>query len=179
MISLSTCTTVPSVWSWHITYKGWTYKGCRHAPCMFIIDEHFLYSFFLILEFLLWTSCPWPNHYCLTHVTHRKQKQKTHSCLSPSSWEASFDISLTWKVHINTCSYIDGTAVTTITLPFGLWLNTRYSVIVCGKKWLDKTVPGKKCLVKIQERKRNSINNNNNVHLSCAHQRPEHSHDTY
>ena len=24
-----------------------------------------------------------------------------------------------------------------------------------------------------------SLNNNNNVHLSCAHQRPERSHDTY
>ena len=23
------------------------------------------------------------------------------------------------------------------------------------------------------------LHNNNNVHLSCAHQRPEHSHDTY
>ena len=23
------------------------------------------------------------------------------------------------------------------------------------------------------------VYNNNNVHLSCAHQRPEHSHDTY
>jgi len=40
--------------------------------------------------------------------------------------------------HINTCSYIDGTG-TTITLPFGLWLNTHYSGIVCGEKWLDKT----------------------------------------
>ena len=25
----------------------------------------------------------------------------------------------------------------------------------------------------------NNNNNNNNVHLSCAHQRPERSHDTY
>ena len=25
----------------------------------------------------------------------------------------------------------------------------------------------------------NNINNNNNVHLSCVHQRPERSHDTY
>ena len=38
-------------------------------------------------------------------------------------------VSLTWMAHVNTCSYIDGTTVTTITLPFGLWLNTRYSVI--------------------------------------------------
>ena len=62
-------------------------------------------------------------------------------------------ISLTWMTRINTCSYTDGTAVTTITLPFGLWLNTHNSVIVCGEKWLDKTVPGKKCLLEIQERK--------------------------
>ena len=81
MISLSTCTTVPSMWSRYIAVSFlWTYKGCRH----------FLYSFFLILEFLLWTSCPWPNHCCLTQVTHGEQKQKTHSCLSPSSSEASF-----------------------------------------------------------------------------------------
>ena len=30
--------------------------------------------------------------------------------------------------------------------------------IVCGKKWLDKTVPDKKCHIKIQERKRNFMN---------------------
>ena len=91
MISLSICTTGPSMWSQHIAVSFLrTYKGCRHAPRMFIIDRHFLYNFFLILEFLLWTSCPWPNHCCLTQVTHGEQKQKTHSCLSPSSSEASF-----------------------------------------------------------------------------------------
>ena len=67
-------------------------------------------------------------------------------------------VSFTWMARINTCSYIDGTAVTTITLPFGLWLNTRYSAIVCGEKWPDKTVPGKKCLIEIQERKRHFMN---------------------
>ena len=30
-----------------------------------------------------------------------------------------------------------------------------------------------------RERERATPNNNNNVHLSCAHQRPERSHDTY
>ena len=66
-------------------------------------------------------------------------------------------VSLTWMAHINTCSYIDGMG-TTITLPFSLWLNTHYSGIVCGEIWLDKTVPGKKCLDEIQERKRNVMN---------------------
>ena len=67
-------------------------------------------------------------------------------------------ISSTWMAHINTCSgYIDGIDIT-ITLPFSLWLNTHYSGIVCGEKWLDKTVPGKKCLDKIQVRKRNFMN---------------------
>ena len=91
MISLSTCTAVPSTWSRHIAvYFSRTCKGCRHAPRMFIIDQNFQYSFFLIPEFLLWASCPWPNHCCLTQVTHGKQKQKTHSCLLPSSSEVSF-----------------------------------------------------------------------------------------
>ena len=84
MISLSTCTTVPSMWSQHIAVSFLrTYKGYHHAPCMFIINQHFLYSFFLILEFLLWTSCPWPNHCCLTQVTQGEQKQKTHPVQRP------------------------------------------------------------------------------------------------
>ena len=62
-------------------------------------------------------------------------------------------VSLTWMAHINPCSYTDGTG-TTITLPFSLWLNTHYS----GEKCLDKTVPGKKCVDEIQERKRNFMN---------------------
>lgn len=91
MISLSTCTTVPSMWSRHIAISFLrTCKGYRLAPRMLIMDRHFLYSFFLILEFLLWASCPWPNHCCLTQVSHGEQKQKTHSRLSPSIWEASF-----------------------------------------------------------------------------------------
>jgi len=62
-------------------------------------------------------------------------------------------VSLTWMAHINTCSYIDGTGTTiSITLHFGLWLNT-HSGMVCGEKWLDRTVPGKKCLNEIQERR--------------------------
>ena len=55
-------------------------------PCSM---QGFLYSFFLIPEFLLWASCPWPNHCCLTQVSHGEQKQKTHSRLSPSSSVAS------------------------------------------------------------------------------------------
>ena len=91
MISLSTCTTVPSKWSRHIAVSFLrTYKGCRHAPRMLIMDRHFLYSFFLILEFLLWASCPWPNHCCLTQVSHGEQKQKMHCHLSPFSSETSF-----------------------------------------------------------------------------------------
>ena len=91
MITLSTCTTVPSMWSRHIAVSFLrTYRGCRHARRMLIMDRHFLYSFFLILEFLLWASCPWPNHCCLTQVSHGEQKQKTHSLLSPSSSVASF-----------------------------------------------------------------------------------------
>ena len=90
MISLSTRTTVPSPRARHIAVSFlWTYKGCRHAPRMFILDQNSLYSFFLIPEFFLWASCPWHNHFCLTQVTNGEQKQKTHSCLSPSSSEPS------------------------------------------------------------------------------------------
>ena len=79
MISPSTCTTVSSTWSWQIAITFLrTYKWCRHASSVFSIDQNFLYSFFLIPEFLLWSSCPCPNHRCLTLVTHGEQKQKTH-----------------------------------------------------------------------------------------------------
>ena len=82
---------IPSMWSWHITVSFlWPYRGCGHASRMFILDQNFLYGFFLIPEFLLWASCPWPNHCCLTQVKHGEQKQKTHSCLSSSSSEARF-----------------------------------------------------------------------------------------
>ena len=113
-------------------------------PCSM---QGFLYSFFLIPEFLLWASCPWPNHCCLTQVSHGEQKLKTHYSLSPSSSEASFP----WPAW-PTCTYIDSTG-TAITLPCGLWLNICYSGGVCGK-----TVPGKKCLVEIQKRKRDFMN---------------------
>ena len=84
MISLSTCTTVPSVWSRHIAVSFLrTYKGCRHAWCMLIIDQHFIYSFFVILEFLLLASCPWPNHCCLTQVSHGEQKWHIPVCHHP------------------------------------------------------------------------------------------------
>ena len=89
-------------------------------------------------------------------------------------------VSLTWIAHINTCSYIDDTALTTQTPSAGLrhpsfggrcrkamigvWsqlspcLSVSGSTLVCGETWLDKTVPGKKCLVEIQKRKRNFMN---------------------
>ena len=60
MISQSTCTAVAFLQ---------TYKGSRLAPHMFITDQNFLYSFFLIPEFLLQVSCPRPNHCCLRQVT--------------------------------------------------------------------------------------------------------------
>ena len=60
------------MWSQHITVSFLqTHKGC---PCIFIINQIF----------------PWPNHCCLTQVTHGEQKQKTHSCLSSSSSDALF-----------------------------------------------------------------------------------------
>ena len=43
---------------------------------MFSIDQNFLYSLFLILEFLFWASCPWPNHCCLTQVTQHGEQNK-------------------------------------------------------------------------------------------------------
>ena len=152
MISLSTCTTVPSVWSQHIAVSFLrTYEGCRHAPHMFIIDQHCLFSFVLILGFLLWPSCPWPNHWCLTQVTHREQKQKTHSHLSPSSSEASFP----WPEWPTLTPAVTLMALAQIS-PFlsisGLTLMTVVSSV--AKKWLDRTVPGKKCLDEIQERKK-------------------------
>ena len=163
MISLSTCTTVPAMWSRHIAVSFLrTYKGCRHAPRMFIIDRHFLYSFFLILEFLLWTSCPWPNHCCITQVTHGEQKQKTHSRLSPSSSGASFP----WPEWPTSTPAVTLMALAQLShLPFSLWLNTHYNGIVCGEKWLDKTVPGKKCLDEMEERNRNVMNWHNPSHV--------------
>ena len=90
MNSLSTCTTVSSTWSQHITITFlWMYKGCCHAPRIFSIDQNFLNSFFLFLEFLLWALCPCPNHCCPTLVTHSEQKQKTHSSLPPSRSDSS------------------------------------------------------------------------------------------
>ena len=90
MISLSTCTTVSSTWSQQITITFLRmYKGCCHAPCVFSIDQNFLYSFFLNLEFLLWASCPCHNHCCLILITHGDQKQKMHSSLPPSHSDSS------------------------------------------------------------------------------------------
>ena len=91
VISLSTWTTVSSTWSRHIAIAFLrTYKGYHHAPRVFSIDQNFLYSFFLIPEFLLWASCPCPNHCCLTLVSlHTANKNKTQSSLPPSlsdSW---------------------------------------------------------------------------------------------
>ena len=145
MISLSTCTTVPSMWSRHIAVSFLrTYKGHRHAPRMLIMDRHFLYSFFLILEFLLWASCPWPNHCCLTQVSHGEQKQKTHSRLSPSSWEASFP----WPEWLTSTPAVTLMAVAQLSPFLSVSASTHYSGIVCGKK----------CLNEIQERKRNFMN---------------------
>ena len=64
-------------------------------------------------------------------------------------------VSLTWMAHINTCTYLDGTG-TTITLPFSLWLNTRYSGIVCGRTKLSWHYM--KHLVEIHKRKKNVTN---------------------
>ena len=73
-------------------------------------------------------------------------------------------VSLTWMAHINTSSYISG-AGTTITLPFSLWFNIHYSGIICGEKWHDKTVPGKKCLRKKNSGKEEKFHENNPVHV--------------
>ena len=95
MISLSICTTaVPSMWSRHIAISFLrTCKGCRHAPRMLIMDRHFLYNFFLILEFLLWASCPWHNHCCLTQVSHGEQnKRRIPVCHHPVQWPRFLDL---------------------------------------------------------------------------------------
>ena len=77
MISLSTYTTVPSMVSQHIAVSFLrTCKGFHHAPRIFTTDQNVLYSFFLILEFFLWTSCPWPNHWFLTRYTTQETKTK-------------------------------------------------------------------------------------------------------
>ena len=90
MIFLSTCTTVSSTWSRQIAITFLrTYKGYHHAPRVFSIDQNFLYSFFLIPEFLLLASFPSPNHCCLTVVTHGEQKQKTHSSVPPFHSDSS------------------------------------------------------------------------------------------
>ena len=87
MISLSTCTTVSSTWSGQIaiTFLG-TFEGCRYAPRVFRIDQNFIYSFVLILQFFLWASCPCPNHCCLALVslhTANKNKIRISHCHRP------------------------------------------------------------------------------------------------
>ena len=155
MISLSTCTTVPSMWSRHTAVSFLrTYKGCRHAPRWFIIDQHVLYSFFLILEFFLVNILPMDQP--LLPNTGYTWGTKTKDTFPSVTIQFRGLVSLTWMAHINTSSYISGTG-TTITLPFSLWFNIHYSGIVCGEKWLDETVPGKKFL-EIHERKRNFMN---------------------
>ena len=116
MISRSTCTAVPSTWSRHTAVAFLrTYKGCRHTPRMFIMDQNFLYSFFLIPEFLLWASWPWPNHCCLnlTQVTHGEQKQKMHSSLSSSSSE----VSLPWPEWFTSTPALTSMALAQLSLP--------------------------------------------------------------
>ena len=87
MISLSTCTTVSSTWSGQIaiTFLG-TFEGCRYAPRVFRIDQNFIYSFVLILQFFSWASCPCPNHCCLALVslhTANKNKIRIPHCHRP------------------------------------------------------------------------------------------------
>ena len=95
-------------------------------------------------------------------VTHREQKQRTHSCLSPSSSEASFP----WPEWPTSTPAVTLMALAQLShLPFSLWLNTHYNGIVCGEKWLDKTVPGKKCLDEMEERNRNVMNWHNPSHV--------------
>ena len=98
-----------------------------------------------------------PMAQLLLHNTGYTRGTKTKDAFPSVTIQFRGLVSLTWMAHINTCSYIDGTG-TTITLPFSLWVNTHYSGIVCGEEWLDKTVPGKKCLDEIQEKKRNLMN---------------------
>ena len=151
MISLSTCTTVPSMWSRHIAVSFLRrYKGCRHAPRMLIMDRHFPIQFLPDPRISLVSILPMvqpllPNR-CFTR---RKTKDafewtKTKDAFPSVTIQFRGLVSLTWMAHIKTCSYIDGTG-TAITLPFSLCLNTHYSGIVCGKKCLDE----------IHERKRN------------------------
>ena len=152
MVSLSTCTTVPSTWSQHVSFLQ-TYKGCCHAPRMFIIDQ-ISYSFFLIPEFVLWASWPWPNHCCPTLVTLRKKEgKKTHSCQSPSSSEALFPwpewptstpaLTLMALAQLSPCFMVSGSTHTTVVL----------SVAKNGWTKLFLARNGE-----IQERKRNFIN---------------------
>ena len=94
---------------------------------MFIIEQTFLNNVFLIPEFLLWASCPWPNHCCLTQrVTHGEQKQKMHSCLPPSSSEALFPwpewptstpaVTLMALAQLSPCLSVSGSTLATVSV---------------------------------------------------------------
>ena len=88
-------------------------------------------------------------------VTHREQKQKMHSCLSPSSLEASFP----WPEWLTSTPAVTLMALAQLSPCLSVSGSTRNTVVSSvAKKWLDKTVPGKKCLTKIQERKKNFMN---------------------
>ena len=104
MISLSTCTTVSSTWSWQIAVTFLRmYKGCHRAPNVFSIDQTFLYNFFLIPEFYLWASCPCPNHCCLTlvslHMVNKNKKYIPH-CHHPIQIPGVFEVNAT-RQHLH------------------------------------------------------------------------------
>ena len=125
-------------------------------PCSMHIQHwpKFSISFFLIPEFLLCTSCP-----CRTLLpdTSYTWQTKTKDEFLTATIPFRFLVSLNWKPHVNTCTYVrdNGTAIILFSC---LWLNTRYSGISFGNIWLGKAVPSKKCVVEVPERKINFMN---------------------
>ena len=113
------------MWSRHVAVSfSRTYKGRHHAPHMFIIDRHFLYSFLPDPRISLVNILPMAQP--LLPNTGYTRGTKTKDAFPSVTIQFRGLVSLTWMAQINTSSYTDGTG-TTITLPFSLWLNIHSS----------------------------------------------------
>ena len=116
MISLSTCSTVPSMWSRHIAVSFLrTYKGCRHAPRMLLFVNHgptFPIQFLPDSRISLVSILPMIQPLLPNSNTGFTWGTKTKDTFPSVIIQFRGLVSLTRMAHINTCSYTDGTGTT-------------------------------------------------------------------
>ena len=123
MVSLSTCTTVPSMWSQHVSFLQ-TYKGCRHALRMFIINQTFLQ--FLPDPWISLVSILTMAQPLLPNTGYTQKKKKRRIPVSPSSSEALFPwpewptstpaLTLMALAQLSPCFMVLGSTRTTVVL---------------------------------------------------------------